>query len=73
MYLFQQISLFDRVGHILHKLKFLVKNRFTCDFTAIDKIIQNLIESDVQNYVNQKSLAVQPCISLEIILDGLYS
>ena len=35
------------------------------------KKIQNLIESDAQNYFNLKSVEVQPCTSLEIMLNGL--
>ena len=43
----------------------------THDFTSTDKKIQNLIESGVQNYFSQKSFEVQPCTSLEIIVNGL--
>ena len=56
------------------KFKFSPKNilRFTRDFANTEKKNQNLIESDAQNYFYQKSVEVQPCTSLKIILDSLY-
>ena len=45
--------------------------RFTHDFTTTEKKIQNLIESDAQNYFNPESVEVLPCTSLEISLNEL--
>ena len=47
-------------------------HRFTRDFKTTDTKMENLFESDAQNYLNRKSDQVQPYTSLEIVLNGLY-
>ena len=57
----------------LPKFKFSAKfpiYRFTRDFTNTDKKIRKWLLYYVKNYFNRKSVEVQPCTPLEIMLNG---
>ena len=58
----------------LPKFKFSAKFPigFTCDFTNTDKKIRKWLLYYVKNYFNRKSVKVQPCTPLEIMLNGFF-